>query len=100
MENDNLREHYPISVKCNGSDAVVFVSCPRGGRFGDVRKTLAGLLQRPFHTINIAPHSPEYVINRPIEPYDSAELVPEDRYGTIIEASTLKLNDAGEWVLE
>lgn len=55
MANQRLHDEFPLLVRCESSDTVVFVACPRGGRYGDVRKTLAGLLQRPFATTHIAP---------------------------------------------
>ncbi|EPY31582.1 hypothetical protein STCU_03383 [Strigomonas culicis] len=102
MDKEKFHLEYPVSFRCESSDTIVFVACPRGGRYGDVRKTLAGLLQCPFGTINIAPTEADASgaqrVNTTAIPFKDADLVPEQLYGTIVEAHILHLNSDGLWV--
>lgn len=79
----------------------MFVACPRGGRYGDVRKTLAALLQRPFTSISIAPKAPATIAptSQPVVPFEDSDLVPEDK-GTILTVRIVGRSEPGDWVLE
>lgn len=72
------------------------MACPKGGRYGDVRKTLAGLLQRPFAEVAIAANRTSDVPQL----LDNDELVPVESGDSIIMARILKHNEKGVWVFE
>lgn len=95
MNQTKLFQDFACSVRCESSTTIVFVACPKGGRYGDVRKTLAGLLQRPFNSIHIAPpHS-----NAPV-PFDDDRVVESADNEVIVLARILKTTEQGEWNFE
>ncbi|CCW61548.1 unnamed protein product [Phytomonas sp. EM1] len=103
MHQDELYQDFPFAIRCESSDTVVFVPFPRGARYGDVRKTLAGLLERPFLTTSIAPYpadGPRSIApGTVLTPFvDSDVIVVDD--GPILRAHILTPNGSGEWVTE
>ncbi|KAL7696544.1 hypothetical protein N2W54_006270 [Lotmaria passim] len=95
MNQTKLFHDFACSVRCESSTTIVFVACPKGGRYGDVRKTLAGLLQRPFNSIHIGPP-----LGKTPEPFDDDQVVESSNNEVIIEARILKATEQGEWVVE
>lgn len=96
-------EDFPFCAKCTGKDLVVFVACPPKCRFGDVRKTLAALLNTPFSSINIGPHGGDTVLSTtyPSGIFPGDDLVPWEmslkgsgELGLVI----LKRDNEGTWV--
>lgn len=46
---------FPCCARCTGKGLHVLVACPKECCFGDVRKTLAALINTPFSCVNIGP---------------------------------------------
>lgn len=103
MNQDKLYQDFPQAVRCESSEAVIFVAIPNGARCGDVRKTLAGILVRPYSSINIAPFPPQLTPEDmpqsgiPAIPYDENDYVP-DSVNALLRAQILMRDDAGGWV--
>lgn len=95
MNQAKLFQDFACSVRCESTHTIVFVACPKGGRYGDVRKTLAGLLQRPFTSVHIAPQD----VTTP-QPFDDDRVVESADNEVIIPARILKATDHGEWAFE
>lgn len=74
-------EDFPNCAKCTGDDLVVFVACPEKCRFGDVRKTLAAILNTPFASINLGPHGSDTVLGTsyPSGIFPGDDLVPWEK---------------------
>lgn len=102
-EPDKFYQAFPLSVRCESQDQIVYVACPRGARFGDVRKTLATILERPFLGVNLAPDT-EAPSGSAATPYNGDSLVEgEEAFddGVISRARILVRNRAGDgWELE
>lgn len=70
-------EKFPCCARCIGRDTHVLVACPQDCRFGDVRKSLAALLNMPFSAINISPIHKGDLSSEGIDPvYPSDDQVP------------------------
>lgn len=95
MNQTKLFQDFAHSVRCESSTTIVFVACPKGGRYGDVRKTLAGLLQRPFNSIHIAPPDGNAAV-----PFDDDQVVESPENEVILQARILKATEQGDWVFE
>lgn len=120
---DRLND-FPLCVKCVSSDATVFVACPLPCRYGDVRKTLATILQCPFATINIGPIEEDLETPSPVagagaaartlfgNPFPSSETVPvpttaggganngnvPNELDGFMTVAILRRNDSGKWL--
>lgn len=95
MNQTKLFHDFACSVRCESSNTIVFVACPKGGRYGDVRKTLAGLLQRPFTSVHIAPPD----VTAPL-PFDDDRVVESSDNEVIVPARILKSTEQGDWAFE
>ncbi|CCW68150.1 unnamed protein product [Phytomonas sp. Hart1] len=102
MRQDELYQDFPFAMRCESSDTVVFVPFAKGARYGDVRKTLAALLGRPFLTTGIASYplgSPRIASGTVTIPFvDTDEVEVDD--GPIMRAHILTKLDSGEWATE
>lgn len=107
MNQDKLYQDFPVAVRCESADTVVFVVVPRGARYGDVRKTLGALTQRPYASIHIGPIpqlgsqlAPKKTApGTEITPFNVDETVPEQNSG-MLRAQILARNSEGTWVAE
>lgn len=107
MNQDKLYQDFPIAIRCESTDTVVFVAVPVGARYGDVRKTLGALINRPYASVNIGPFpeansprgwkkSPAGTVVMPFNP--DQDVV--DYNQEMLRAQILVRNEAGEWVAE
>ncbi|KAG5472904.1 hypothetical protein GH5_02871 [Leishmania sp. Ghana 2012 LV757] len=95
MDQTKLFQDFACSVRCESKNTVVFVACPKGGRYGDVRKTLAGLLQRPFNSVHVAPPVGDFAV-----PLDDDQVVEPTENEVIVPARILKATEQGGWEFE
>eukprot|EP00796_Vickermania_ingenoplastis_P006048 gene6048-4349_t len=85
---------FPLCVKCVSSHTTVFVACPLQCRYGDVRKTLATLLHRPFASVNIAPMEDD---RDHAGPFPGDAPVPQEEREGFLTACILRRGDNGAW---
>ncbi|KAG5498804.1 hypothetical protein JKF63_03093 [Porcisia hertigi] len=95
MDQTKLFKDFACSVRCESKNTVVFVACPKGGRYGDVRKTLAGLLQRPFNSVHVAAAIGDFAV-----PLDDDQVVKPEGNEVIVPARILRATEQGEWEFE
>ncbi|KAK7195468.1 hypothetical protein NESM_000474100 [Novymonas esmeraldas] len=95
MQQTKLFQDFVCSVRCESKNTVVFVACPKGGRYGDVRKTLAGLLQRSFSSVHVGRPVGDLAV-----PFDDDQVVEPAENEVIVPARILKATENGSWELE
>lgn len=95
MNQTKLFQDFACSVRCESKSTVAFIACPKGGRYGDVRKTLAGLLQRSFNSVHVGPAVGDIAV-----PFDDDKVVKPADNEVIVPARILKATELGGWEFE